>query len=157
MEFDKQKSEGTVFGKSNVVAQKAIVNGGLRFITEEQKIRTRNKMRRIVSQSLPLTNSNISFVDSYPSMKPTEGNAAILEKLSEVSQAMGQGPVSAYDPSKRGAADISFVAPYTNGVDGLGTMGEDAHTPQETVDLTTINALIQRTAVLIYRLTNEKK
>ena len=70
---------------------------------------------------------------------------------------MGQGPLSAYDPSKRGAADISFVAPYTNGVDGLGTMGEDAHTPQETVDLTTINALIQRTAVLIYRLTNEKK
>ena len=156
LEFDKQKSEGTVFGKSNVVAQKAIVNGGLRFITEDQKIRTRNKMRRIVSQSLPLTDSNISFVDSYPSMKPTEGNAAILEKLSEVSQAMGQGLVSAYDPSKRGAADISFVAPYTNGVDGLGTMGEDAHTPQETVDLTTIKPLIQRTAVLIYRLTNEK-
>ena len=151
--YDKQTSSGNVFGKTNVVAQSAVVHGGLRFISEDQKERARAKMRRIVAESLPKTQSTISFTDSYPAMGPSEGNKAILEQLSQVSQAMGQGPVTAYDPGKRGAADISFVAQYVDGIDGLGTMGKGAHTPQETVNLKTINALIQRTAILIYRLT----
>ena len=58
----------------------------------------------------------------------------------------------AYDPGKRGAADTSFVTNYVACLDGLGTMGTGAHTPQETVNLKTIEALTQRTAVLIYRL-----
>ena len=153
--YDKQKSEGNVFGKTNVVAQSAIVHGGLRFISEEQKERARAKMREIVTDNLPQTNASISFTDSYPAMGPSDGNKEILERLSEVSLAMKQGPVTAYDPGKRGAADISFVAEYTEGIDGLGTMGTGAHTPQETVDLRTIKALIQRTAILIYRLTEE--
>ena len=62
--------------------------------------------------------------------------------------------VTAYDPGKRGAADISFVADYVDGLDGLGTMGTGAHTPKETVNLKTMNALIQRTAIFIYRLIN---
>ena len=153
VDYNPQTSSGEVFGKTNVVAQKAIVNGGLRFISEDQKERARAKMRAIVAASHPKTESSISFVDSYPAMGPTEGNRAVLEQLSQVSQAMGQGPVTAYDPSKRGAADISFVADYTDGIDGLGTMGKGAHTPQETVNLKTMNVLIQRTALLIYRLT----
>ena len=36
MEFDSELSKGNVFGKTNVVAQKAVVEGGLRFISEEQ-------------------------------------------------------------------------------------------------------------------------
>jgi glutamate carboxypeptidase len=68
---------------------------------------------------------------------------------------MGQDPVLAYDPGKRGAADVSFVAEYVDCLDGLGTMGTGAHTPKETVNLETMNLLIQRTAVLIYRLINE--
>ncbi len=151
--YDPQTSSGNVFGKTNVVAQKAVVNGGLRFISEAQKERARNKMREIVAEPLPQTQSSISFVDSYPAMGPSEGNKAVLEQLSQVSQAMGQGSVTAYDPAKRGAADISFVADYTDGIDGLGTMGKAAHTPEETVNLKTMNTLIQRTAVLIYRLT----
>ena len=153
VEYDKQTSSGEVFGKTNVVAQKAIVNGGLRFISEEQKENARAKMREIVSQNLPQTTAEIHFTDSYPAMGPTEGNEALLEQLSEVSQDLGFGPVSGYDPGRRGAADISFVANDVDGLDGLGTMGNGAHTPQETVSLKTMNALIQRTAVLIYRLT----
>ena len=153
VEYDKQTSSGEVFGKTNVVAQKAIVNGGLRFISEEQKENARAKMREIVSQNLPQTTAEIHFTDSYPDMGPTEGNEALLEQLSEVSQDLGFGPVSGYDPGRRGAADISFVANDVDGLDGLGTMGNGAHTPQETVNLKTMNALIQRTAVLIYRLT----
>ncbi len=153
VEYDKQTSSGEVFGKTNVVAQKAIVNGGLRFISEEQKENARAKMREIVSQNLPQTTAEIHFTDSYPAMGPTAGNEALLEQLSEVSQDLGFGPVSGYDPGRRGAADISFVANDVDGLDGLGTMGNGAHTPQETVNLKTMNALIQRTAVLIYRLT----
>ena len=153
VDYNIKKSSGEVFGKSNVVAQKAIVSGGLRFISEEQKENTRSKMRKIVAQNLPQTISSISFNDSYPAMEPTEGNLALLAKLDQVSKDLGQGDVKPYDPLKRGAADISFVADFTDGIDGLGTMGDGAHTPQETVNLNTMNALIQRSAILIYRLT----
>jgi glutamate carboxypeptidase len=153
VDYDKQTSSGEVFGKTNVVAQTAVANGGLRFISEEQKESARSKMRDIVNQNLPQTSAIITFQDSYPAMGPSKGNIAVLKVLSEVSQDLGYGPVSGYDPSKRGAADISFVADYVDGLDGLGTMGNYAHTPQETVNLKTMNALIQRAALLIYRLT----
>jgi len=153
VDFNIKKSSGEVFGKSNVVAQKAEVSGGLRFISEKQKENTRSKMRKIVTQNLPQTTASITFNDSYPAMEPTEGNLALLAKLDQVSKDLGQGGVKPYDPLKRGAADISFVADFTDGIDGLGTMGDGAHTPQETVNLNTMNALIQRSAILIYRLT----
>ena len=150
--YDAQKSSGDAFGKTNVIAQTAAVHGGLRFISEEQKENARAKMREIVSRNLPQTKATITFTDSYPAMGPTEGNKALLSILNEVSLSLGQEGVTAYDPGKRGAADISFVADYVDGLDGLGTMGNGAHTPKETVNLKTMNALIQRTAIFIYRL-----
>jgi len=152
--YDEMTSKGDAFGKTNVVAQKAVVKGGLRFISEEQKERARTKMREIVANNLPQTSASISFTDSYPAMGPTEGNRALLGTLNEVSLDLKQGEVLAYDPGKRGAADISFVADHVDGLDGLGTMGSGAHTPQETVNLNTIEALTKRTAILIYRLIN---
>ena len=112
-------------------------------------------MKEIISNNLPQTSATISFTDSYPSMGPTEENSLLLGRLNQVSLDMVQDAVVAYDPGKRGAADISFVAQYVACLDGLGTMGSGAHTPNETVDLETMNLLIQRTAVLIYRLINE--
>ena len=149
------KSSGSAYGKTNVVAQTAVVHGGLRFISEAQKENARNKMRAIVDNHLPSTNATITFTDSYPAMGPTEENKALLNQLSEVSEALGFGKVAPYDPGRRGAADISFVADYVDGLDGLGSMGTGAHTPQETVNLKTFNDLIQRTAVFIYRLTRD--
>ena len=148
-------SKGNAFGKSNVVSQKAIVTGGLRFISEEQKQNARRKMRKIVANNLPQTSAIITFTDSYPAMFPTEGNKKLLDKLNQVSLDLNQSGVKAYDPSKRGAADVSFVAEYVDGLDGLGVMGTGAHTPKETVNLKTIEALTKRTAILIYRLINE--
>ncbi|MBR9853055.1 MAG: M20 family metallopeptidase [Algicola sp.] len=154
--FDEITSKGDAYGKTNVVAQKAMVKGGLRFISEEQKERARAKMREIVANNLPQTSASITFTDSYPAMQPTEGNLALLKTLNEVSLDLKQGEVLAYDPGKRGAADVSFIAEYVDGLDGLGTMGSNAHTPQETVNLNTIEALTKRTAILIYRLINTK-
>ena len=153
--YETLKSSGTAYGKSNVVAQTAVVHGGLRFISETQKENARAKMRAIVDNHLPSTNATITFTDSYPAMGPTVANKALLNELSAVSEALGFGEVEAYDPGRRGAADISFVADYVSGLDGLGSMGTGAHTPQETVDLATFNPLIQRTAVFIYRLTRD--
>ena len=155
VEFDAAQSKGDAFGKSNVVAQTAVVKGGLRFISEDQKSRAREKMKAIVQNNLPHTSATIKFTDSYPAMGPTEGNSKLLSRLNQVSLDMGQAPVLAYDPEKRGAADISFIAAYADCLDGLGTMGSGAHTPNETVNLETMNLLIQRTALLIYRLINE--
>ncbi len=155
VDYDKMKSGGEAFGKTNVVAQTAMVRGGLRFITEDQKERARAKMREVVANNLPHTSAEVSFEDSYPSMPPTEGNHALLEQLSEVSQALGQGEVKAYDPGKRGAADTSFVASYVSCLDGLGSMGSGAHTPQETVNLQTLEDFTLRAAILIYRLTKQ--
>ncbi len=155
VEYDAKKSTAEVFGKSNVVAQKAMVKGGLRFISEEQKEEARAKMRAIVANNLPHTSATISFTDSYPAMQLTEGNQVLLKELNEVSLDLGQGEVLGYDPGRRGAADTSFVANYVDCLDGLGTMGSGAHTPNETVNLKTIEALTKRSAVLIYRLLNQ--
>ena len=155
--LDDVMSRGSAFGKTNVVAQTAVVKGGLRFISEEQKESARAKMRQIVSESLPGTSAEISFTDSYPAMGPTDGNMKLLEELNQVSLDLDQGEVKAWDPGRRGAADISFVAEYVDGMDGLGTMGSGAHTPNETVNLKTMNDLTKRTAILIYRLINQKR
>ena len=152
--YDKSKSEANAYGKTNIVAQTARVEGGLRFISEEQKERARKKMKEIVEQGLPNTKSTISFEDSYPAMKPTEGNIKLLKLFSDVSVALNQGEVKAYDPLKRGAADISFVANYVDGIDGIGAMGEGAHTENETVNLNTFEQITARTAIFIYRLIN---
>jgi len=155
LSFEEALSKGSAFGKSNVVSQTAIVDGGLRFISEEQKENAREKMRTIVANNLPHTSAKISFIDSYPAMGPTEGNSKLLKVLNQVSLDLSQGGVKAYDPSRRGAADVSFVAEYVDCLDGLGTMGNGAHTPKETVNLNTIEDLTKRTAILIYRLINQ--
>ena len=83
--------EATASGKTNIVAETAIVQGDLRFISEEQKIRTREKMKAIVAQHLPGTSAEISFDDGIPSMPPTPGNYELLENLNQVSKDMEIG------------------------------------------------------------------
>ncbi|MEA3277774.1 MAG: M20/M25/M40 family metallo-hydrolase, partial [Pseudomonadota bacterium] len=82
--YDRQESRGTAFGKSNVIAETAVVDGDLRFISEEQKARARETMSAIVALSLPETEAKISFFDGYPAMEPTEANSRLMETLGEV-------------------------------------------------------------------------
>ena len=152
VEYDTQQNRGRTFGKSNVVPRKVIVHGGMRTISVEQQERARQKMRAVIASSHPHTSATIEFWDSYPPMPPTEGNAQLQAKFSEINEALGRGPMPALDPSRRGAADISFVSQYTDGLAGLGALGSGGHTPNESLDLASIPLAIKRVAILIYRL-----
>ena len=156
LDTDTTGTEGNVSGKTNIIANKTIVNGDLRFISEDQKQRTREKMRAIVAASLPGTKSEITFSDGYPSMPPTDGNMDVLKRLSKVNVDLGLGEVQPYDPGRRGAGDISFVAQYLDCLDGLGAMGGNAHAPGEFINLNSLQNIEKRVALLCYRITNEK-
>lgn len=153
---DTTGTEGSVSGKTNIIANTTVVNGDLRFISEEQKQRTREKMKAIVGESLPGTRSVITFSDGYPSMPPTDGNMEVLNRLSKVNVDLGLGEVKPYDPGRRGAGDISFVAQYLDCLDGLGAMGGNAHAPGEFINLKSLQNIEKRVALLCYRITNEK-
>jgi glutamate carboxypeptidase len=154
--YDASAARGTAYGKTNVVAKTVVVDGGLRFISDAQKESARDRMRAIVAgPNRPQTSAEITFEDAYPAMQPTDGNRALLDVLDRVSRDLGQGPVKAYDPGARGAADISFIAAYVDGMDGLGVMGSGAHGLDETINLRTFPLLTQRAALLIHRLTQE--
>lgn len=156
--YDPPNSRGTVFGKTNVVAQKTVVDGGLRFISEEQKERARAAMREIVAEHLPQTGAEIEFQDSYPAMSPTAGNEKLRKIASAVSEDLGFGPLAANDPSKRGAADISFAAPHAGAsMDGLGVLGGGAHSPEEYMEVASLKDATLRAAILLYRLTRDDK
>lgn len=154
--MDSTGTAGSVSGKSNIISNTVVVRGDLRFISEEQKMKTREKMKAIVKESLPLTSAEITFGDSYPAMSPTDGNYALLSKFSKVNMDLGLGEVKPWDPGQRGAGDISFIAQYLDCLDGLGAMGGNAHAPEEFINLNSLQNVEKRVAVLIHRLTNEK-
>ncbi len=152
--YDSAKIQGQVSGKTNIISPITYVQGDLRFLTEEQKNKAREKMLKIATtNNLKSTSATISFTDGIPSMEPTAGNNALVEKLSKVSVDMGIGPTIAGDPGSRGAGDISYVAKYLDCIDGLGASGRGAHAPGETINLNEFPLLIQRAAIYIYRLT----
>lgn len=154
-----ETSEGKASGKTNVIPAKVIVKGDLRFISEEQKEATRNKMREIVAKNLNgVTSAKITFEDGIPAMTPVEGNYVLLKKLDQVSKDLGFGPVEALDPGDRGAGDIAFVSSsIIPGLDGIGMGGTtNSHAKGESASLENFGALIKRAAVLIYRLTKEQ-
>ena len=155
VDYDAQQNRGQTFGKTNVIPRRVVVHGGIRTISDEQLQRARDKMRAVVSRNLPHTSATIEFEDRYPSMSPTDGNRRLQAALSTINEALGRGPMPALDPSKRGAADISFVAPFADSMAGLGPLGEGGHTPNESLDLTSMSLAIKRAAILIYRLSNE--
>jgi glutamate carboxypeptidase len=152
---DSSGTEGSAAGKSNVVAKEMFVTGDLRTLSPEQLAHARKTMTDIVADHLPHTTAEITFADGYPPMAPTDGNRKLLAMYSKVSTDLGFWPVTAVDPSRAGAADVSFVASMVPmAVDGLGLSGHDDHTEKETADLRMLPVQTKRAAVLMYRLSN---
>jgi glutamate carboxypeptidase len=56
------------------------------------------------------------------------------------------------DPGSGGTGDISFISKYVDCIDGLGSSGRGDHAAGETINLKEFPYLIQRAAILIYRL-----
>ena len=151
--YDSTKISGTAAGKDNIIAPKVYARGDLRFISQDQLLKAREAMRAIVSEHLPGTLATITFEDGNPAMPPTKGNLALLAVEDSVSRALGQGPVEALDPGRRGGGDISYISDYVDALDGLGVKGMRSHTPDERLDLRSLIPATERAAILIYRLT----
>jgi glutamate carboxypeptidase len=153
LHFDQEKLHAETFGKDNIVAPVAVATGDLRTISAEQLERTKQRMQKIVAASLPGASATITFTDSGPPMPPTEGNGKLLAMYDSVSRDLGFGAVTAVDPRRAGAADISYAADYVEmAIDGIGLLGRGNHTPDEVADLRTLPMQSQRLAVLLLRL-----
>lgn len=151
--LDSTESVGTAAGKTNVVAQRVEVAGDLRTLSPEQLAHAKQAMQHIVGQNLPHTTAQLVFHDGYPPMAPTAGNKKLLAMYDQASRDLGFGPVVAVDPSRAGAADVSFVASEVPmAIDALGLSGHDDHTAKETADLRMLPVQTKRAAILMYRL-----
>ena len=129
-------SRGTAAGKSNVIAAQAVVEGDVRAISHEQLASAKAAMQAIVADALPHARATLEFDDSYPPFAPTDGNRRLLSMYDQASRDIGAGPVGAGDPRRAGAADISFIAGRVEmALDGIGLMGRNDHSEQETADL----------------------
>jgi glutamate carboxypeptidase len=154
--YDTLTQSGTAASKTNIIAPVTWVQGDLRAMNVEQIARAQAKMRDIVGRHLPGTDAQITFDDGYPPMAVTPGNERLLGFYSAASEALGYGKLTASDPARRGAGDLSFVAPYIDGVEGLGAMGAGSHSPNESVNLPALAMQTERAAVMLYRLSKEK-
>jgi glutamate carboxypeptidase len=154
VDFDSVQLRGTASGKTNVIAEHAMASGDLRALSREQFDKAKQTMVEIVAASLPHTSATITFDEGYPPMAPTDGNAKLLAMYDQASRDLELGGVTAVTPDRAGAADVSFAAADVKRIiDGVGLMGHDDHTANETADLSTLPTQTKRMAVLLYRLT----
>jgi glutamate carboxypeptidase len=157
-ELDSGRVRIAAAGKTNIIASTAIARGDMRALSREQIERTRDRMRAIVAKPLPGATASIEFhPDGYPPMAPTAGNRALLERLNAVNRDMGLPEMGELDPVKRGAADISFVANDVDGIAGLGPHSTGDHALGEAVDIPSIPLQAKRAAILMTRLSREKR
>jgi glutamate carboxypeptidase len=153
IDYDPVQARGPACGKTNVIAEHVVVHGDLRTISPEQLSTTKKSMEEIVKKPLAQTQATITFDDGYPPMAPTDGNRKLLAMYDKASQDVGAGAVTAVDPRRAGAADVSFVAGEVPMIlDGIGLMGRDDHTVNETADLDTLPSQSKRAAVFLLRL-----
>ncbi len=152
--YDPLTATGTAAGKVNVVPARAQAVGDMRTVTDEQYKRIQAKMQQIISQHLSGTSAEIEFKDGYPSMPETAGNKELLSKLNNVNRQLGMDVMEPLDPSRRGAGDLSFVAPYVASISGLGSYGAGAHAPGESVNLKRQVEQTRRVALYLNSLTH---
>lgn len=145
-------------GKTNIIPGIAIARGDFRTLSQEQTERVKAKMSTIVAAHAPLTSAAITFEQGgYPAMAPTPGNKALLDRLNAINTDMGLPEMPVLAPLKRGAGDISFVANDVDSIAGLGPYSRGDHAPGETVDLLSIKTQAKRAAIMMSRLSREKR
>lgn len=147
---------GSASGKGNVVAGVVLVTGDLRTLSPAQLESVQQRMQQIAGRNLPGTSATLTFGEGYPPMAPSPGNLGLLAMLDQASRDLGLGQVTAVDPRKVGAADVSFVAATVPRVlDALGLKGTGGHTAEETGDLATLPTQTKKAALLLHRLAQQ--
>ena len=145
-------------GKTNIIPGIAIAKGDFRTLSEDQTARVKTRMTAIVATHSPETSASIAFdPGGYPAMAPTEGNRTVLTALNVVNADLGLPEMPVLDPLKRGAGDISFVANDVSGLAGLGPSSKGDHAPGETVDLVSMKRQAKRAAILMTRLSGQRR
>lgn len=152
-EVSEQPFSATATGKANIIPARAIARGDIRAISPEQLAEAEKVMMEIAARHQVRTESKLSFEHRYPPMAAEPRHLEVLAVYDEASRDLGQGPVKANDPARRGAGDCAFVAPYCAVLDGLGVFGSGAHADRESVELKSLVSQSTRAAVLLYRLT----
>jgi glutamate carboxypeptidase len=113
-------------------------------------------MQAIVAHTpLAGATAELRFEEGYPAMAVTRQNERLLAIFDGASQALGYPAVGTTAPENRGAGDVSFVAPYIPGIDGLGTDGRGSHSPEESVSLPSLRMAAERAALFMARLARE--
>ena len=134
-EYDPAQNRGTAFGKDNVVAGTAVVEGDLRTVSPEQLASAKERMRSIVAAHLPHTQAGIEFHDGYPPMAPSDGNRA-CSPCTTRSAAISASARRADRPDARGRRGRRLRRGRVKmAIDGVGLCGTDDHTDRETADL----------------------
>jgi glutamate carboxypeptidase len=156
IEYDQTSSNGSAFGKSNVIAKTAKVTGGIRALSMQELDNAKTVMQKIIADNLAHTSATLTFEPGYPPMAPTAENRALLALYSNISESLGYNVVTPVNPRNAGAADISFTAGLVDmALDGLGLMGRGGHTKDEVADMTSLLKNTQKAAILIYRLSEQ--
>jgi glutamate carboxypeptidase len=156
--LDATGTRGEASGKTNIIPEVAVARGDIRTLSLDQYDRVTAKMREIAGRHLPGAKAELTlFEGAYPPMAPTPANQALLDRLNAVNRDMGLEAMQPIDPLKRGAGDIGFVAHLLPGLVGLGPAGGGAHAAGETVDVPSIWRQAKRAAILMTRLSREKR
>jgi glutamate carboxypeptidase len=155
-EVNADATGGSATGKANVIAASALASGDIRTLNNEQTLRVEDKMRKIVAAHLAQTDAKISFDEGYPAMAATAAGRELMQQWSEISVALGLGPVGESGVMTRGAGDIAFAAPYVPGLVGVGMLGEGYHAEGEKGYLDSLAPQAKRNAVLLERLSHEQ-
>lgn len=149
---------GSASGKSNIIPGVALAYGDIRTLTIDQTDKVKAKMSAIVAQNLPGAKATITFGESAPGMPPTAGSRKLVAQLNAINAELGLPVMPELDPMLRGAGDISDVADLIEGgLVGTGAAGEGAHAAGETVDLTSLPRQAKRAAILMHRLSKERR
>ncbi len=158
VQYDAPNAKGSAAGKDNVVAEHAAVSGDLRALTPEQYARAKSVMQEVAAASLPRTSATLTFDDGYPPLAPSDANKARLAVYDRASRDIGSGEVTAVDPRRAGAADVSFVAGRAKAIiDGVGMRGKDGHTANEAADLAAMPVQAKRMALMMHRIVRGAK
>lgn len=150
-----EKDHGFAIGKKNIIPAKTVVSGDMRYISEQQKLSIMKQMQRIIFQ-IARKGATIEFNEKKLAMPLTLKNQELLLKFSQISDSLGYGKIEAYDPMKRDASDLSYVASIVpSNLAGLGPVGKGAHSSHESIDLNSLPITTKRAAMLLYYLINQ--